>query len=259
MERVEASGSDEAFKLDEQAFPTFSDFSDTVLKDKIPSSGMYWGLFSVLVNMRPQGLSGKERADEQNSSEWIQTSALENSLLASMSHSKPACHYAKGGVGTLVELEEGFGACPSYAQWISGVEPVKKILSKQLKDFTAGILGNVDPRTGGVRLAKALLANVKAQWYELVSWIDEFYKQLTEEANFKAKPAWRWLDDALRRSSTLCMKRAPKWPSLRTQNHGIIRRGLCGASYDATRSSTDSYPYAFKATRSSLRRLPCSW
>jgi hypothetical protein len=32
MERVETGGSDEAFELDEHAFPTFSDFSDTVLK-----------------------------------------------------------------------------------------------------------------------------------------------------------------------------------------------------------------------------------
>jgi hypothetical protein len=38
---------------------------------------------------------------------------------------------------------------------------------------------------GGNGLAKALLAQVKAQWYEFISWIDEFYKQLTEEANFK--------------------------------------------------------------------------
>jgi hypothetical protein len=118
--------------------------------------------------MRPKGLSGKERADEQYSSERIHTSALENSLLASMSRSRPACLYAKGGVGTPVELEEGFGACTTYAQWISGVESVKKILSRQLKDFTAGVFGNVDPRAGGVQLAKALLSDVKARWYELV-------------------------------------------------------------------------------------------
>jgi hypothetical protein len=49
---------------------------------------------------------------------------------------------------------------------------------------------------GGNGLAKALLAQVKAQWYEFISWVDEFwvdefYKQLTEEANFKAPAAWR--------------------------------------------------------------------
>jgi hypothetical protein len=163
MERVEAGGSDEAFEQDEHAFPTFSDFSDMVLRDKIPSSGVYWDIFSVLVNMRPKGQSGKERADEQYSSERIKTTALENNLLTSMSHARPACLYVKGGVGHLVELEEGFWACSSYAQWISGVESVKKILSKQLKDFTARILGNVDQRAGGIGLAKALSADVKAQ------------------------------------------------------------------------------------------------
>jgi hypothetical protein len=108
-----------------------------------------------------------------------------------MSHSRRACLYAKGGVGVPVDLEEGFGACSSYSQWISGVESLKKTLNKQMKDFAAGVLGNVDTNAGGALLAKALMADVKAQWYEVVSWVDEFYKQLTEEANFKARPAWR--------------------------------------------------------------------
>jgi hypothetical protein len=106
-----------------------------------------------------------------------------------MSHSRPACLYAKGGVGLLVGLEEGFGACLSHSQSISGVESVKKILGKQLKDFLAGVLGNMAIGSGGNALAKALLAEVKAQWYEFGSWVDEFYKQLTEEANFKDNPA----------------------------------------------------------------------
>jgi hypothetical protein len=40
MERVEAGGSDEAFELDKHVFPTYLEFADTVLKDKIPSSGI---------------------------------------------------------------------------------------------------------------------------------------------------------------------------------------------------------------------------
>jgi hypothetical protein len=59
-----------------------------------------------------KGLIGKERADEQYASERIQTSVFENSMLALMSHARPACLYAKGGVGLLVGLEEGFGASP---------------------------------------------------------------------------------------------------------------------------------------------------
>jgi hypothetical protein len=190
MERVEAGGSGEAFELDDHAYPT-SDFTNSVVKEKIPSSGLYWDLFSVLVNMWPKGQSGKDRADEQHSAERIKTSTLENNLLAAMSHSCPACLYAKGGVSVPVELEEGFGACGSYMQWISGVESLKKTLNKQMKDFTAGVLGNVDMNAGGALLAKALMGDVRAQWYEVVSWVGEFYKQLTEEANFKDKPAWR--------------------------------------------------------------------
>jgi hypothetical protein len=152
---------------------------------------LFWDPFSALISMMPKGQTGKEQADEQYSSERIQVTALENSLLASMSHSRPPCLYAKGDVGALVELEEGFGACTSYAQWISGVESIKKVLGKQLKDSASGVLGNMVPNAGGNALAKALLSEIKAQWYELVSWLDEFYKELTEEASFKAKLAWR--------------------------------------------------------------------
>jgi hypothetical protein len=116
---------------------------------------------------------------------------FENNLLAVMSHSRLVCLYVKGGTGALVDLEMGFEASKAYAQWISGVESVKKMLGKQLKDFTAGVQGSLKATTGGAELAKALLAEVRAQWYEMVSWIDEFYKQLTEEANFKPEPAWR--------------------------------------------------------------------
>jgi hypothetical protein len=177
--------------MDQFAFGSFTEFAQMVLDEKIPSSGMFWDLFSALVSMRPKGMSGKERADEQYSSERIKTTILENNLLASMSHARPACLYAKGGIGMLVGIEEGFGACESHAHWIAGVESMKKLLGKQLKDFASGVLGNMGTSGGGNDLAKALLAEIKVQWYEFVGWVDEFYKQLTEEANFKAKPAWR--------------------------------------------------------------------
>jgi hypothetical protein len=68
---------------------------------------------------------------------------------------------------------------------------MKKVLGKQLKDFMSGVLGNMKSGGGGNGLAKALLSEVKAQWYEFVGWVEEFYKELTEEANFKVKPAWK--------------------------------------------------------------------
>jgi hypothetical protein len=143
VEKTEARGSDEVFEMDQFIYGSYSDFAQMVLDDKVPTTGVFWDLFSVLVSMCPKGLTGKERADEQYSSERIKTTTFENNLLAAMSHSRPACLYAKGGVGVLVDLEEGFGACNLHSQWISGVESVKQILGKQLKDFTAGVFGNM--------------------------------------------------------------------------------------------------------------------
>jgi hypothetical protein len=191
VESTEAQGSGEVFEMDQFLFASYSDLTQMVFDEKVPTSGVFWDLFSLLVSMRPKGLSGKERADEQYSSERIKTTMFKNNLLAAMSHSRPACIYAKGGFSALVGFEEGFGACVSHSQWISGIELVKKILRKQLKDFTTGVLRNMPKGGGENSLAKALLAEVKAQWYDFVSWIDAFYKQLTEEANFKEKPAWR--------------------------------------------------------------------
>jgi hypothetical protein len=109
-----------------------------------------------------------------------------------MGHARPSCLYSsKGGTGELVDSEKGFGACLTYVTWRAGVDSVKKILTKQLKDFTMGVNGNIKSTDGGYALAKQLLIAVKEQWYELVSWMDEFYKQLTEEAKFKEDPAWK--------------------------------------------------------------------
>jgi hypothetical protein len=118
---------------------------------------------------------------------------FENNLLAAMGHARPSCLYGtKGGKGALIDSDKGFGACLSYDKWQAGVDSVKKVLTKELKAYTTGVAGNMLASNGGGALAKQLLISVKEhQWYELVNWMDEFYKQLTEEANFKAEPAWR--------------------------------------------------------------------
>jgi hypothetical protein len=102
--------------------------------------------------MRPKGLTGKERADEQHLSERINTSMFEDNLLASMGQGHAArpgsCLYATKG-GTLAEWEKGFGACLTYATWRAGVDSFKKMLTKQLKDFTLGVNGNIRSTDGG--------------------------------------------------------------------------------------------------------------
>jgi hypothetical protein len=95
VSRAEARGGDEMFELGEYAFGSFDDFAKWVLEEKVPTSGIFWDMYSCLVNMRPKGLSGKERADEQHSSELISTTMFENNLLAAMSHVHPICLYGK--------------------------------------------------------------------------------------------------------------------------------------------------------------------
>jgi hypothetical protein len=98
---------------------------------------------------------------------------------------------SKCRTGILVDSDKGFGACVSYEKWCARIDSVKKVLTKQLKDFATGVSENMNSSKGGFALGKQLLISVNEQWYELVSWIDEFYEQLTVEAKFKVEPAWR--------------------------------------------------------------------
>jgi hypothetical protein len=81
VEKTEARGSGEVFEMDQFLFASYSDLAQMVFDKKAPTSGVFWDLFSVLVSMRPKGLSRKERADEQYSSKRIKTTMFENNLL----------------------------------------------------------------------------------------------------------------------------------------------------------------------------------
>jgi hypothetical protein len=89
LDKAAAKGTDESFLMEQFNFASYGDFANFMLTNKIPSCGMFWDIFSTLVSMRPKGQSGKERADEQHSSERINTSMLENNLLAAMGHARP--------------------------------------------------------------------------------------------------------------------------------------------------------------------------
>jgi hypothetical protein len=118
LDKAEAKGSDEYFTMEDFTFGSYGDFAAFILEQKVPTCGMFWNIFSCLVIMRPKGQSGKERADEQHSSERINTSIFENNLLAAMGHARPAALFStKGGTGVLVNSETGFGACTSYEKW----------------------------------------------------------------------------------------------------------------------------------------------
>jgi hypothetical protein len=94
--------------------------ADWLVAQQVPSGGVFWDLFSVLVSMKP-----KSRADETYSLQCTNSTTLENDLLASMTHTRPEILFAKKEGSELGKLEDGFAACPSYQMWITGGRPTK--------------------------------------------------------------------------------------------------------------------------------------
>jgi hypothetical protein len=78
-------------------FTSEADIRGYITLHDIPSCALYWDLFSIMVGMGAQGLTGKERSDRIYSAEQVRTgSALEGGLVTSMSHKHPLCIYCDG-------------------------------------------------------------------------------------------------------------------------------------------------------------------
>jgi hypothetical protein len=140
-------------------FTSETDIRSYITGHEIPSCALYWDLFSVMVCMGDQGLTGKERSDHIYSAERGRTgSALEGELVASMSHKRPLCLYGKGT--KLTRLDEGFAMCKTYDLWIGSGNQVsyRQDLSTQILVYTNGILGQIGPPlTPAHHLAQVLL------------------------------------------------------------------------------------------------------
>jgi hypothetical protein len=158
------------FVLGGTTFTSEADIRSYITVHEIPSCAMYWDLFSVMVCMGAQGLTGKERSDRIYSAERGRTgSALEGELVASMSHKRPLCLYGEGA--KLARLDEGFAMCKTYDQWIGGGNQVsyRQDLSTQILVYTDGILGQIGPPlTPAHNLAQVLRTKVGMQWWDLL-------------------------------------------------------------------------------------------
>ena len=174
----------------EYIFTSETDVGLWLEKEEVTSLGLFWDLFSVLVAMSPKSLTGKERADQQYSSDRIKTTTAENELAAAMAHERPHTLYGDK-TGKLVALEEGFGECKTHDKWIMGSQSFKVLTTKQLKKFVKGILGNLTQSCGGRNLARILLNEVSNQWNDTVAFIDSFFQDLTETAHFPKEKAWK--------------------------------------------------------------------
>jgi hypothetical protein len=116
-------------------FSSMTEVGDWLVKEQVPSGGVFWDLFSVLVCMKPKQQTGKGRADETYSSQRTNSATMENDLLASMTHIRPELLFAKRGGSELGKLDDGFAACPSYQLWITGGEAYKTVLSDLIAKY----------------------------------------------------------------------------------------------------------------------------
>ena len=170
-------------------FTSITEVTSWLERESVPTMGIFWDVFSVLVAMAPKRLTGKERADQQFSSDRINTTTAENELAASMAYERPQTLYGDKN-GNLVPWEEGFGSCKTHEKWIIGTQSFKTVTTKQLKKFINGIIGNLTTGVGGSGLARVLLNEVSRQWNEIVAFIDAFFQDLTETAHFPKNKAW---------------------------------------------------------------------
>jgi hypothetical protein len=188
---LEARSSGEGFASGDHVFNSVTSVSEWLVAERVPNAGCFWDLFSVLACMSPKRQRGKEKADETYSAKRINSTQLDNDLLAAMTHERPDVLYAKRVGGELGALEDGFIGCPSYKDWITGTESYRAKLTKDLRQFCTAVEGSMPKGVDYRSLALSLIGDVKTQWSTMCSFIDSFYIELTGVANFPKDKAWK--------------------------------------------------------------------
>jgi hypothetical protein len=140
--------------------------------------------------------TGKDLADSKYSSQRTKTTRFEDDLLASMGHEYPSCLFKADDLDDVATKEFGFTTCTSYTHWIGAgaKQSYKRILSNRLEVYVTGVKGVLKRYPSGsvywADQARTLLDKVVAQFVSLCSFIETFYKELTEISRFKAISAW---------------------------------------------------------------------
>jgi hypothetical protein len=65
MTEMEDRVTDSGFELDDFHFGSKAELRKFVVDEKVPSCGLFWDLFSVMVVMEPKRMTGKEVADNR--------------------------------------------------------------------------------------------------------------------------------------------------------------------------------------------------
>jgi hypothetical protein len=163
MKEMEGRVTDAPFRLNQYTFSTSYKVKTWCEDNKnVITYVTFWDLFSVFVAMKPRYQTGKDMADERYSSVRIKLTPFENDLAASMLYPMPLALFGKRG-GELALMNEGFGACTSYEQWVgSGCDSVKAMLTTQLVNFCSGVNGTLDYSHPATPFITALLTEVQS-------------------------------------------------------------------------------------------------
>jgi hypothetical protein len=103
------------------------------VEEKVPNAGIFWDLSSVLACMSPKRQKGKEKADKIIPAKRIQSTQLDNNLMAVMTHEPPDAFYAKKVGGECGDPENWLAhATKSGSQDLS---PEKQSSQKRSRSF----------------------------------------------------------------------------------------------------------------------------
>lgn len=187
---LEGNRDEDQFSQGRHTFGSYTDLVNWLDQNKIPSFGLFWDLFSVLVVMGPRRHSGKEMADTHYSSQRTNTTNFENDLAAAMTNELPHCLFGKP-TGEIGQAKDGFGAIDSFVVWqgAQGNEPYRDLLTRRLEVFLDGLLG-ASTELPNPALADALINNIRNQFTWLIGFIESFYRELVNVAHFPPKLAW---------------------------------------------------------------------
>ena len=121
-------------------------------------------------------------------------STMEFKLRLAMGLDLPSCFFAPKGRGAIQDRDEGFAACPTYAEWIgsSGRRVAfHAAMTSELESFLKGIEGNYRGRSGEpADFVRHLVGQIRVQWSAIQTFFNDSYIKLTGQAHFSSKGAW---------------------------------------------------------------------
>lgn len=175
------------------SFPTQNDLALFMDKHGV-EPGFCWDWNSSLISMGAKNQRGKERGEEVLLENRTGVKFMEHDLAASMDYVLPPVFFAVNGRGQVNDREEGFAACPTYADWI-GSSGKRKAFHQKLTDELHAFLGSVDGNYRGqsgepADFVRHLTSRVRVQWSQIQTFFNDSYIKLRGQAKFSEKASW---------------------------------------------------------------------